>query len=54
MAYALKVHQALHGYAEGHRELATSIKLKPRDVKTMLVLSDIAGSAGVGWKRLVI
>lgn len=38
------VHQALHGYVEGHRELATSIRLKPRDAKTVLVLSDIASS----------
>lgn len=38
------VHQALHGYVEGHRELATSLRLKPRDAKTVLVLSDIASS----------
>ena len=40
----LIVHQALHGYAEGHRELSISLRLKPRDAKTVLVLSDIAGS----------
>jgi hypothetical protein len=40
----LIVHQALHGYAEGHRELSTSLRLKPRDAKTVLVLSDIASS----------
>lgn len=40
----LIVHQALHGYAEGHREISISLRLKPRDAKTVLVLSDIAGS----------
>ena len=40
---ALKVHQTLHGYADGHRQLAASVTLKPRDIKTMLVLSDISG-----------
>jgi hypothetical protein len=39
----VKLHQALHGYAEGHRELASSVQLKRRDAKTMLVLSDISG-----------
>ena len=35
------VHQAIHGYADGHRLLASSINLKPRDLqKTMLVMSD--------------
>ena len=40
---ALKVQQTLHGYADGHRQLASSVTLKPRDIKTMLVLSDISG-----------
>jgi hypothetical protein len=40
---ALKVHQTLHGYSDGHRQLASSVTLKPRDIKTMLVLSDISG-----------
>lgn len=39
----VEVHQALHGYAEGHRQLAASISLKPRDAKTLLILSDISG-----------
>lgn len=39
----LNVHQALHGYADGHRQLAASVMLKPRDIKMMLVLSDISG-----------
>jgi hypothetical protein len=38
-----KLHQTLHGYADGHRQLAGSATLKPRDTKTMLVLSDISG-----------
>lgn len=39
----VKVQQTLHGYADGHRQLASSVTLKPRDIKTMLVLSDISG-----------
>jgi len=42
-AERIKLHQALHGYAEGHRELASSVQLKPRDAKTILVLSDVSG-----------
>lgn len=38
-----KVHQALHGYADGHRQLALSTTLKPKDQKTLLALSDISG-----------
>jgi hypothetical protein len=40
----ISLHQTLHGYDDGHRQLAASITLKPRDIKTMLVLSDISGS----------
>lgn len=40
---ALHVHQVLHGYAQGHQQLAASVQLQPRDIKTMLVLSDISG-----------
>lgn len=43
MANSLVVHQALHGYAEGHRQLALSTKLAPRDQKTLLAHSDISG-----------
>ncbi|MFK0278374.1 hypothetical protein ACIQUG_32200 [Ensifer sp. NPDC090286] len=46
MAHAVvksRVHQALHGYADGHRQLALSTSLKPRDQKTLLSLSDISG-----------
>lgn len=38
------IHQAVHGYVEGHRELWSSLLLKPRDVKTVLVYSDTSGS----------
>lgn len=40
----VELHQALHGYAEGHRQLATSMALKPRDEKLTLVLSDVSGA----------
>jgi len=48
MAHALNsaqpiVHQALHGYAGGHRQLALSMTLKPRDQRALLALSDISG-----------
>jgi hypothetical protein len=39
----LRVHQALHGYLDGHRLLACSTSLPPRDEKLSLVLSDISG-----------
>lgn len=39
----IKLHQALHGYAEGHQQLVVSVPLEQRDVKTMLVLSDLSG-----------
>ena len=38
-----QLHQALHGYADGHRQLALSTTLKPRDQKRLLALSDISG-----------
>lgn len=40
----IQIHQALHGYVDGHREIASSLKLKPQDSKTMLILSDLSGS----------
>ena len=43
VATDLKLHQALHGYADGHYQLALSTPLKPRDQKRLLALSDIAG-----------
>ena len=41
-----KLHQALHGYAKGHHQLALSTTLKPRDQKILLELSDISGPGG--------
>lgn len=40
----IKVHQALHGYSDGHRQLACSAKLSPQDAKLVLVMSDVSGS----------
>lgn len=42
-ASAIKIHQALHGYTDGHRELALSAALSARDTKTLLTLSDRSG-----------
>lgn len=47
MREAMEIHQAIHGYAEGHTLLASSIRLGKRDSRTMLVLSDLAGSGGI-------
>lgn len=41
------VHQALHGYSDGHQQLALSVKLKPRDQKTLLTLSDTSAPGSV-------
>lgn len=41
----LRLHQTLHGYAEGHRILGASVELKGRDSKLMLTLSDASGSS---------
>lgn len=40
----IKVHQSLHGYSEGHRQLACSAKLSTQDAKLVLVMSDVSGS----------
>ena len=40
MTRGIRIHQTLHGYAEGHRRLGGSTALGGRDDKTMLVLSD--------------
>ena len=39
--------QALHGYADGHRLLASSRKLSKESLRTMLVLSDMSGPSMV-------
>jgi hypothetical protein len=42
-----QVHQALHGYSDGHRLLACSTTLKPRDQKAMLIMSDVSGPSAI-------
>lgn len=42
----INVHQALHGYSEGHRQFACSAELTPNDARQLLVMSDASG-AGV-------
>lgn len=38
------VHQALHGYSEGHRQFACSAELTPNDARLVLMMSDASGS----------
>jgi hypothetical protein len=45
VAGPIKIHQTLHGYADGHRLLSSSLELKARDSKLMLTLSDASGSS---------
>lgn len=40
---ATKLHQALHGYSDGHRELASSLSLSPKESRLVLVMSDVSG-----------
>ena len=40
----LKVEQLLHGYRRGHEQLASSVKLPPRDTELITRLSDLSGS----------
>src|SRR3954471_23899161 len=37
------IHQAIHGYREGHRLLSSSLSLNPDSARAMLVLSDMSG-----------
>lgn len=39
----MKVHQALHGYAEGHQQLAASMRFGSKDNRTLLAMSDLPG-----------
>lgn len=39
----IKIHQALHGYAGGHRQLACSVSLSTKDARLMLIMSDVSG-----------
>lgn len=42
----LAVHQSLHGYSEGHREIASSAQMTSRDARTVLTMSDLASAGG--------
>jgi len=37
------VHQALHGYSDGHRLISSSLPLSGADARTMVVMSDLSG-----------
>jgi hypothetical protein len=41
---SILVHQALHGYNDGHRLISSSLQLDASDARVMLVMSDLAGS----------
>ncbi len=38
------VHQALHGYSDGHRLIASSLPMAGADARVMVVMSDLSGS----------
>lgn len=40
----INVHQSLHGYSDGHRQLACSAKLSQDDAKLVLTMSDVSGA----------
>ena len=42
----MKAHQTLHGYCDGHRELAASVAMDTIDARFMLALSDTSGTGG--------
>ncbi len=39
----LIIHQALHGYSDGHRLISSSVSLSSSDARTMVVMSDLSG-----------
>jgi hypothetical protein len=41
----VSIHQAIHGYREGHRLLSSSLSLNADSARAMLVLSDMSGPA---------
>lgn len=41
---SILVHQALHGYSDGHRLISSSLPLDASDARVMLVMSDLSGS----------
>ena len=44
MSRVVSVEQTLHGYKDGHRLLASSVKLDAASARSMLVLSDMLTS----------
>lgn len=40
---SVKIHQCLHGYADGHQLIQTSTKLSPKADQLLLTLSDMSG-----------
>lgn len=42
----LLIHQALHGYSDGHRLISASIQLSASDAQSVLILSDSSGGTG--------
>lgn len=40
---SIVVHQALHGYNDGHRLISSSLTLETSDARVMLVMSDLSG-----------
>lgn len=40
---SIVVHQALHGYNDGHRLISSSLMLEASDARVMLVMSDLSG-----------
>lgn len=40
---SILVHQALHGYDDGHRLISSSLSLEASDARIMLVMSDLSG-----------
>ena len=41
----VSIHQAIHGYRDGHRLLSSSVSLGADAARAMLVLSDMSGPA---------
>lgn len=41
----LTIHQAIHGYRDGHRLLSSSVSLSADSARAMLILSDMSGPA---------
>lgn len=40
---SILVHQALHGYNDGHRLVSSSLPIDTSDARIMLVMSDLSG-----------